>query len=185
MDLSDLKKSVDFYMPKSWKGLDGSRLWYIFPDGRCHFVFCIHWLNLLALCTYFRGNHSLLSIGQKSSLALEPSWSGEGGMRVACVWGYTAIIQDFPVQVEGRGWTRTWDPSCPKDGSDCVSESQKVSYAQELSKVIFPVCPFLSPWRTNRFVTLLFQLLYVLQLLVVRSCNLITLCFSFCKKKKN
>lgn len=43
-------------------------------------MFCINGLNLLALCTYFRGNHSLLSIGQKSSLALQPSWSGrEGG----------------------------------------------------------------------------------------------------------
>lgn len=80
--LKKKKKKCWFYMPKSWKGLDSSRLWYIFPDGICHFVFCINWLNLLALCTYFRGNHSLLSIGQKSSLALEPSWSGEGGMRI-------------------------------------------------------------------------------------------------------
>lgn len=98
-------------MPKSWKGLDGSQLWCIFPDGRCHFVFCINWLNLLALCTYFRGNHSLLSIGQKSSLALHPSWSGAGGVVKGLFWGSPGASQTCCLRTEGRGWARALD-SC-------------------------------------------------------------------------
>lgn len=149
-------------MPKSWKSLDGSRLWCIFPDGRCHFVFCINWLNLLALCTYFRSNHSLLSIGQKSSLALEPSWSGEGGMVKGLFWGYAGVIPNFLRSLWGRGLGQGFEFLLPTDVSDYVSKSQKVSCAGELLKVIFPVFPLLSPWRTNRLVMFLFQLLYSL-----------------------
>lgn len=34
------------------KALKGeSWRWCVLPDGRCHSVFCINWLNVLALCT--------------------------------------------------------------------------------------------------------------------------------------
>lgn len=38
---------------------------------------------------------------------------------------------------KARGWTRALDPRCLKDGSDCVSESQKVSYAKNFQKLSF------------------------------------------------
>lgn len=146
-------------MPKSWKGLDGSRLWCIFPDGRCHFVFCINWLNLLALCTYFRGNHSLLSIGQKSSLALESSWSGEGGMVKGLFWGCAGIIPNFLRSLWGKRAHQGIESLLPMDISDSVSKSQKANCAGELLKAIFSSFPILLPWRTNRFIMFLFQLL--------------------------
>lgn len=126
-------------MPKSWKGLDGSRLWCIFPDGRCHFVFCINWLNLLALCTYFRGNHSLLSIGQKRSLALEPSWSGEGGT-TDCSEATQASPNTSSAQTEEGTWAGALDSRYLRRILT-VWTNQTVSYAEELSRVILPICP--------------------------------------------
>lgn len=121
-------------MPKSWKGLDGSRLWCIFPDGRCHFVFCINGLNLLALCTYFRGNHSLLSIGPKSSLALQPSWAvrEEGGTVVG-------MHRQQPKRPPSRGGKSLgWGFRCslPKDGSDWANHRRSAMPKN------FPKLPF-------------------------------------------
>lgn len=133
-------------MPKSWKGLDGSRLWCIFPDGRCHFVFCINWLNLLALCTYFRGNHSLLSIGQKSSLALESSWSGEGGMVKGLFWGYAGVIPNFLRSLWGRRVHQGIESLLPTDiswlceqvtESNCAGELLKASFFQFFLSLLF------------------------------------------------
>lgn len=92
----------------------------------------------------------MLSIGQKSSLALEPSWSGEGGMRIH------RRHPKLPMFRLRKEVGQAFGFSLPKDGSDCESKSQKVSYAEELSKVIFPVCPLFSPWKTDKFIMLLF-----------------------------
>lgn len=172
-------------MPKSWKGLDGLRLWCIFPDGRCHFVFCINWLNLLALCTYFTGNHSLLSIGQKSSLALEPSWSGEGGMRDVLrthshhpklpLFRWRKEVAPEPWICFAWGMVRTaW-----------VSHRRWAMLKNFPELCFLPVCPFLPPWRTNRFLMFLFQVLYIL---LIAGCVILKLnspTFQFWGKKKN
>lgn len=104
------KKKCWFYMPKSWKEPDGLRLWCIFPDGRCHFVFCINWLNLLALCAYFRGHHSLLSMGQKSPLAPEPSSSMREAWRTVlrrCRRAQSFLPTDHG-KSSGRGLAAPW-----------------------------------------------------------------------------
>lgn len=72
---------------KALKG--GSWRWCVPPDGRCRSVFCINWLNVLALCTYFRGEHPPLSTEQNSSWHWTPLVRGWLRDRPEGVWGVT------------------------------------------------------------------------------------------------
>lgn len=84
-------------------------------------------------------------------------WEGERG---GLFWGYAGISPNFLQSDEGRAWARALDVHAHYLRMVLMSASQKVSYAEDLPNASFPVRPFLSQWRTHRFVRFLFQLLH-------------------------
>lgn len=54
------------------------------PDGRCHFVFHINWVNFLALCTYCRGSPFSAFNRTEQLFGIKPFWSG--GTKTVLRW---------------------------------------------------------------------------------------------------
>lgn len=137
VDLSDFKKLLILHakiMKGPWLTRHGFGVFFQMADA--HFVFCINWLNLLALCTYFRGNHSLLS-DRRAPWHWNPPGLGEGGMVKGLFWGYAGVIPNFLYVHSGEGGAPGHWILAPYGYFWLCEQVQKVNCAGELLSYFF------------------------------------------------